>query len=220
MTASYDINGRPLVPQAERPFIPDSEIETVQETVWYNPTDKDCILDLYVGTKPRYSAAQREALRRYTPAQMREYKSGTQRWVIRKGQERGIPIEFDYAIQATICQEPDCTSPNKMYCRDVTHHAAVIGGLGPQLHNRRRQFRPIVHPSLQESQVNAQQAAEELLKARQLQEATDAAMMSAQLQYEKAKRLAEQSTAHASSEPTQAPPPAAQPQQPSKKESK
>jgi hypothetical protein len=146
----YDQHGRPLVPPAERAFIPESDLSSAQETVWYNPTEKDAVLDLYIGVTPCRGEAARRIYRAMGPLQKKEFRTGIRRYVIKAGDRRAIHSDFDQGIQQTNCMEADCIS-RKMYCRDATHHHMVVGGLGPQLINERVQFRPTVHPSLLEA---------------------------------------------------------------------
>jgi len=172
---AYDANGRPLVPPAERPFVPYQDQETVQETVWLNPTDRDAVLDLYVGTKPVYSPVMKDRWKRMSPPQLREARTGLRRFIIRAGDRRSISSDFDQAIQQTVCQEQEC-SAMPMYCRDQTHHKMVIGGLGPQLINERVQHRPTVHPSLIEAYALEQAAQQRAIETLRQKEAADVAM--------------------------------------------
>jgi len=205
----YDSNGRPLVPPAERPFVPYVEQETVQETVWFNPTEKDAVLDLYVGTKPVYSPKMKEELKRLPPAQLRELRTGLRRYIIRAGERRSIPSEFDQGIQQTHCQESDCAS-RPMYCRDMSHHHLVVGGLGPQLINEKVQHRPTVHPSLIEAYALEQEAQKQAMLLLQQNQARDAAMVAAQAQLERAAKLRAEMAANAEKDHAAATPAAQQ----------
>lgn len=182
----YDRNGRPLVPHAEREFIPESELSSAQETVWYNPTDKDAVLDLYVGVTPCRSAAARAIFRQLGPLQKKEFRTGIRRYVIRAGERRAIHADFDQGIQQMVCQEAECVS-RKMYCRDVTHHHMVVGGLGPQLVNERVQFRPTVHPSLLEAAAKEKAALDQARLFLEQKQVAEQSMMVAQATAEQAR---------------------------------
>jgi hypothetical protein len=153
----YSADGRALVPPAEQPWKPAAEQETAQETVWLNPTDKDAVLDLYVGTTPARTQRAREARKALPRPQQRELQTGLRRFIIRAGHRRSISSDFDMAIQQTHCQETECMT-RPMYCRDPSHHKMVIGGFGPQLVNEAVQHRPIVHPALIEAHAREQAA--------------------------------------------------------------
>lgn len=159
----YDSNGRPLVPPAERAFIPVQDLESAQETVWFNPTAKDAKLDLYIGVTPCRSKHAREQFQRLPPLQKKEFRTGIRTYIIRAGERRSIHSDFDQGIQRTECLEPECTS-RRLYCRDVTHHQIVIGGLGPQLVNERVLYRYAVHPSLIEAAAREQAEKDEVDK--------------------------------------------------------
>jgi hypothetical protein len=188
MTQHYDQNYRPLVPPAERAFLPAGEHETAQETVWFNPTDKDAILDLYIGVTPCRSMRAKQQFRAMHPLQKKEFRTGFRRYIIRAGERRSIHSDFDQAIQQTHCMESECTS-RPMYCRDATHHKMVTGGLGPQLVNEAVQFRPIVHPSLIEAAALEKAAEERAKEFLRQKEVAEASMAVAHAEAEKARAL-------------------------------
>lgn len=182
----YDVHGRPLVPPAERAFIPVEDLDSAQETVWFNPTEKDCVLDLYIGVTPCRSERARQQFRAMSPLQKKEFRTGLRRYIIRAGERRAIHADFDQGIQQTQCLEPECTS-HKLYCRDATHHHMVVGGLGPQLVNERVQFRPTVHPSLIEAAAKEKAALEQARIFLEQKQVAEQSMMVAQAKAEEAK---------------------------------
>src|ERR1700687_3758306 len=88
-----------LVPMAHREFEPDEFVETHQETIWYNPLDRDYVLPLYVGTK---------AMGTRHPPRNAEERTGIRRYTIKSKQRRALPAEFDIAIQHLQCTEFGC----------------------------------------------------------------------------------------------------------------
>lgn len=191
----YDGNGRPLVPQAERAFIPVHELESVTETVWFNPTEKDCVLELYIGVTPCHSEVARRKFRALPRLQKKEFKTGLRTYIIRAGERRAIHADFDQGIQQTHCQEPDCEAPQRMYCKDPTHHKMVTGGLGPQLINERVQYRPTVHPSLLEAAAMEKEALQKAQEFMNQKAAADAALLVAQAEAAKAREMQEKQAA-------------------------
>lgn len=179
---SLDQASRPLVPPAERPFIPFDQQETVQETIWYNPTERDVLLKLHVGAKPVYSDSQKARFREVrlkNPLQYKEWRSGERTLIIPARSERAISADFDQAIQQTQCLEPECVG-FRLYCRDRSHHKQVMGGLGPQLINRNCQYRPLVHPSLIEANALEEENKRKAYEALLAKQAADTAMILAQ----------------------------------------
>lgn len=176
---SLDLQGKELVPPAERPFVAFDFQETVQETVWFNPTDKDYVLDLHIGTRPIYTQAQRDRLKQMTPGQKREFLTGKRRFVIPAKSKRAISSDFDQGIQQTECLEPECYA-QRLYCRDATHHKQIMGGLGPHLVNMSVQHRPVVHPSLIEANANNEATKQKAYEALLAKQAADTALAIAQ----------------------------------------
>lgn len=163
-------SGRPLVPPADREFIPSHELETAQETIWFNPTDKPVVLKLYIGVTPCRSQAAKRQFRSMSPMQQREFRTGIRTFIIPPGSRRSLHSDFDMGVQQYVCLEQECVN-NKLYCRDRTHHKMVVGGYGPQLVNESVQHRPQVHPSLNEAaalEKASREAAEQLLRERDL----------------------------------------------------
>ena len=180
MVDSLDLSG--LVPPAERPFVPFDQQETVQETVWFNPTERDVMLKLPVGTKPVYTESAKARIREMrtrSPLQYKEWKSGERTVIIPKGTKRAISSDFDQAIQQTQCLEVECTAW-RLYCRDRTHHKQVMGGLGPQLVNTTCQHRPVTHPSLIPELQMAEAAKTKAYEAVLAKQAADTALVLAQ----------------------------------------
>jgi hypothetical protein len=100
-------------------------------TEWYNPTDQDVVLELHVGTDPK-NLVWLKAYRESTAAKRLEMKSGNRIMIVKAGQTRMVPAEFDLAIQRTHCLHPQCTA-KKDLCKDLDHPRVVAGGLAPQL---------------------------------------------------------------------------------------
>src|SRR5579875_1528767 len=148
-----------LVPLAERP---NYEPEDPRETVWYNPQEQDQVLELYVGQPTPIFGGDPSRRPRLRPDERR----GVRTYVIRAGQRRAIPSEFDYAIQQTMCKETECAG-RPLYCQDRSHRKVIMGGLGPRLINEGMQHRPVLHPALDaemaaynEAMATAQKAAD------------------------------------------------------------
>jgi hypothetical protein len=192
--SQQDLQGRELVPPAERPFVPFDFQETVQETVWFNPTDNDAVLDLHIGTRPIYTQAQRDRLKMMTPGQKREFLTGKRRFVIPAKSKRSISSDFDMAIQQTECMEPDCYT-QRLYCRNTEHHKQVMGGMGPHLLNMSVQHRPVVHSSLIESNANEAATKQRAYEALLAKQAADTALAIAQAKVLEAEALAKSNEA-------------------------
>lgn len=105
-----------------------------QDTIWHNPTKRDVVLPIWVGTShligKKFKPGPDGKVRRPT---------GIRRYVVPAGGERAIPAEFDRGIQEI---------------RD----GMIVGGLGPQLVRKGVQDPPRIHPALDE--VAARQKAE------------------------------------------------------------
>jgi hypothetical protein len=108
------------------------------DTVWENPTDKDVILPLHVGS------TQTAGLKR-PPTYVERH--GIDKKIVPAHSIVSISSEFDLAIQDTHCNEQECIG-DRRGCRSTTHNKTVVGGLGPQLINRGMEVRPNVHTAL------------------------------------------------------------------------
>lgn len=155
-----------LVPQANRLLEPTEHQDSSEETIWHNPTNRDAILDVYIetpkpGKKPRSWSEQ----------------TGKRRYVIKAGETRALPSEFDRAIQHFECTETECLA-RKFDCRDHTHARVIVGGLGPQLACKGTQRRPMapaaLHPALDDVEARKKALQEERFQAYQRQEANAA----------------------------------------------
>lgn len=149
------ILGRPqtkdLVPIAERPYGPADVEETVEETIWVNPSDADVVLDLYVGIPQVIRKPSKTG-----KALTWEQRTGKRRYIIRAHSERSIPSEFDMAIQHHQCQEGEC-SQAPFSCKNKKHRRMIVGGLAPhQLIMKGMQHRPAVSQSLDDTYAEAQ----------------------------------------------------------------
>lgn len=156
MTTNYD-----FIPPADTPHTHhESVIRDEHDTVWENPLATDVKLHLHIGTTPVYGAPENRR-----PLSM-EQRTGIRTYVIPAKSSRAIPVEFDKAIQDTICSDPMCMAP-KYKCRDKSHPRTIVGGLGPYLINRGAQVRPKLHPSLDSLQADKRAAEEAAIKALQ-----------------------------------------------------
>jgi len=175
-------------PQADQPFAAPAEyLETSRETIWFNPTDKDCVLDVHIGTTPCYSKAAQEAWRRMRPEQKWEARTGRRRYVIKAGQTKAIPRDFDLEIQQTQCLETSCLQ-RPLYCTDPSHHRIVVAGLGPQLVNRGWQEVPRLHPSLDTRAAQTEQAMQAAAQATVAHQKAAMDLANANLQLEVAQK--------------------------------
>lgn len=133
---------KPMVPLADRlHHNPEDYRETAQETVWFNPENEDAVIDVYVGCTPQYGPRDRR------PRLTRETRTGFRTYVVKAGEERAIPSEFDQAIQTLRCEEPGCIS-RPFYCKDHTHRKTIFAGLATKLIHRGMQHRPKLHYAL------------------------------------------------------------------------
>jgi hypothetical protein len=119
--------------------------EETRNTLWENPTDRDVVMDLHVGTMPLYGSGPRPTL--HPSGATREQRLGVKQFVVKAGKTREIPSEFDVGVQHRECMSPECTS-KKLYCANKSHPSNIVGGLGPQLINRGMKVRPRLHPAL------------------------------------------------------------------------
>jgi hypothetical protein len=151
MSEQNILGTKDLVPIAERPFGPVDTEETVEETVWYNPTDHDVVLDLYVGIQPN--------LKRFVLSGRKltwEQRTGKRRYIIKAKTHRAIPSEFDQGIQQMQCMEAE-HSQRPFDCRDRTHRKMIVGGLAPHsLVKGGMQHRPVVSQALVDSYAKEQ----------------------------------------------------------------
>jgi hypothetical protein len=179
-----------LVPLAQRDFSPSDFIETQQETVWYNPLDRDYVLDLHVGTKPMGPKL---------PPRNHEQKHGTRRYTIRAKDRRAIPAEFDIAIQHLQCQEYGCNMRSH-HCRNPKHSRVIVGGLGPHLYNLGIQNRPVMAASLNEAEAEQKIAVETAMKAMLQTQAAENAMVISQARMKETTQKAEAARAKSEAE--------------------
>jgi hypothetical protein len=150
----------PFIPLAEMAFDP-SQVQTVShETIWANETDRDITLQLHIGTNPVFSERARAIWLSGSPNEMRERRKGLRYYTIKAKTQAAIPNEFDNAIQATRCVDPDCGKG--VYCRNRSHNRIIVGGLCPQgLRNCGWQHRPTLLPALD----TARQTKDEAMRA-------------------------------------------------------
>lgn len=160
MSAHPSVDDLDLVPPAEQPHAAHTAYpDQVRDTIWENATDKDVVLDLHVGTTPIYGDE------RNRPKLSREQRTGLRQFVIPAKSKRSIPSEFDQAIQQTHCQHPDC-SGRKAFCRDRSHPAQIVGGIGPQLKNLTTRVRPVLAPALDALRAEKAEAHERAARAK------------------------------------------------------
>ena len=157
-----------LIPLANRPHQVASPRETVQETVWYNATDRDICLELYVGrgaTLPNPKHLGRQLTK--------DEKNATVTYVIEAKRARTIPSEFDAAIQRTQCLEAEC-SQRPLACKDQTHRWLIVGGLAPDgLQRRGLQHRPVLASGLDDSLARENAAKDKAINAMVTRSASD-----------------------------------------------
>lgn len=152
------------IPQATRVFPPMEHEDSSDETVWYNPTEKDAILDLYVATPQ-----MRVAGRRVVPPRNWEEKTGMRRYVIKAKTMRTLPSDFDRAIQQTQCKEVECLG-RAFDCKAHDHHKEIVGGLGTQLLNKGTLRNRTTPPHTLSSSLDDVAAREKALKLQRFQE--------------------------------------------------
>jgi hypothetical protein len=155
------------VPLAERTEPVLHEMETVTESVWFNPQKRDQILDMYIGINQRIGR----------PPRNNEERTGIRRYIIRAGEKRALPVEFDIGIQQTQCYEPGCNSrPNQ--CKDGNHQHAIIGGQAPKLVKLGVRQRILI-PALDDLEAARKKAEEDSIIALHRQVAADQAAAAA-----------------------------------------
>lgn len=123
-------------------------MEPVEETnsIWYNPTPHQQVVDFY-DVNPR---------------------QGT-RYKIPAGGSREIPSRYDFAIQKVLCSDPACRAKQHGFCM-VGHEGQVMGGMAPALIKKGQSraafpLDPALDPSLQEKRsLEAEAAAAALAK--------------------------------------------------------
>ena len=120
--------GEVEIRETEDPLVMEDE---QLDTEWFNPTDVDVVLPVYIGTDPK-GQLWRRAFAAASPARRLEMSSGTRTFIVKAGQTRMIPSEFDLAIQRTHCLHPQCGA-KKDACKNLDHPRVVIAGLAPQL---------------------------------------------------------------------------------------
>jgi hypothetical protein len=133
------------IPAAPEPFAQERSPDWHAFTIWENPTDRDCVLDLHVGTSPVFGPA--EVRKAVCASWGKVEKTGHRRFVVPAKSMVRIPSEFDQGIQQTHCLETECTS-RKAICRNPSHRMQIVGGYGPQLVNKRKINLREVSPAL------------------------------------------------------------------------
>jgi hypothetical protein len=143
MTQPSEMFESALVPRGEEL---DEEAATLgaysQETIWENPTDRDIILDLHVGSQVPPKGVK----------PTRRQQTGIRQILIKAHSKASISNEFDIAIQHVQCHEHECAG-NPMHCRKQGHRKQIVGGLGIHLKNLGEQRRPLLHPSLDDKRA-------------------------------------------------------------------
>jgi hypothetical protein len=165
-------------------YIEDDQINTE----WFNPTKEDVILALHIGTDPKNLIWLR-AFREASPAKRAEMRTGTRIIIVKAGQTKMIPAEFDLAIQRTHCLHPEC-SAKKDSCKNLDHPRVVASGLAPQLTCKRWHKVPSLAANLDQARAQAEEA------RKQLSDAT-ADKMTAEVATANARRLMEAAQASA-----------------------
>jgi hypothetical protein len=115
-------------------------------TEWHNPTDRDVVVEVHVGTDAK-NALWRKWFNAAPPAKRQEMMTGLRVFVIKANSTRMIPSEYDLAIQRTQCIHPQCHKKRDQ-CRNVDHPRVVVSGLAPQLVCRRWEKVPSLHQNL------------------------------------------------------------------------
>ena len=157
-------------------------------TEWYNPTKEDVVLEVHIGTDPK-NAIWRKAFLESSAAKRQEMKSGNRIFIVKAGQTRMIPSEYDLAIQRTHCLHPQCNA-KKDACRDLDHPRVVIAGLGPQLVCKTWHKVPSLSANLDQARSQAEAATSALMVASKQK-------VDAELETENARRLLEEAKAAA-----------------------
>lgn len=132
-------------------------------TEWYNPTSTDVVLEIYVGTDPK-NHLWRKAFLEASQVKRLEMKSGNKIFIVKAGQTREIPAEYDLAIQRTHCLHPQCTA-KKDACKDLDHPRVVASGLAPQLVCKKWRRVPSLAANLDMARAQAEQALKQLAES-------------------------------------------------------
>lgn len=179
-----------LIPMADQPHVGTEYPDEVRDTVWENPTERDAVLDLHVGTSPILGGNddfRKSIVSRWS----REQRTGLRQFVIRRARrnppagEAGhdpsrpvgdliptrarIPSEFDQGIQQTACLEPECSS-RRTLCRNADHRKEIVGGYGPQLINLGARVRPRLASTLDTIMADKKLAEDRAILAAQAEE--------------------------------------------------
>ena len=163
-------------------YIEDDQLNTE----WYNPTSQDVVLEIHIGTDPK-NAAWRKAYLEASPARRLEMKSGNRIYVIKAGQIKMVPSDYDLAVQRTHCLHPACTS-KKDACKDLDHPRVVSAGLAPQLICKRWHRVPGLAANLDMAKAQAEQAMTAMAKANVEKLAADMEVQGARKLLEEAQR--------------------------------
>jgi hypothetical protein len=173
---------QPLIPLADRPLAGPEYEDSQQQTIWHNPTDKPVILNLHFETpKPG------------RPPRNWEEKNGMHRYVIKPGETKAIPSMFDMGIQHTQCFHLECLH-RPFACRSTEegHEKAIVGGFGPQLHNRGTQKMPIkpgfiqIAPALDDALARQHAAEQEEFRQWQQKKMAEERALAARAEQERA----------------------------------
>lgn len=132
-------------------------------TEWFNPSSEDVVLELHVGTDPK-NMVWLKAYREASVAKRLEMKSGNRIMIVKAGQSKMIPAEFDLAIQRTNCLHPQCTAKRDL-CKDLDHPRVVSGGLAPQLLCKRWHRVPSLAANLDIARAQADEAMRQVASA-------------------------------------------------------
>lgn len=154
-----------------------------RQTEWFNPTDRDVVLQIHIGTDPK-NALWRQAFLQASPARRLEMKSGLRVLIVKAGQSKWIDSEYDYAIQRTRCFHPQCQSKRET-CRDMEHPRVVVSGLAPQLVCKRWKSAPRLEANLDQARAEAEAATQQLGVA-------EAKKLAAEIEAREARKLLEE----------------------------
>jgi hypothetical protein len=152
-------------------------------TEWFNPTDRQVILQIHVGTDPK-NAMWRQAFNAASPAKRLEMKSGVRIIIVKPGETKSIDSEYDLAIQRTRCLHPQC-SAKRDACKDIDHPRVVTSGLAPQLICKRWKKVPRLDANLDQARAQTEAAIANMAIAQTKQ-------MAAELEVQEGRRLLEE----------------------------
>lgn len=181
-----------LVPNAQRLDEPSEDQELRRDTIWFNPTDKDVLLELYVG-----NPVPRKQGDRYVPPKTYEQRTGCRKYVIKAHATAALDKDFDRAVQHTECLNPLCVGrPVMCTNRGEDHPKRIVGGLGPQLVNLGERVRPVLAPALDDVEARRKAAEEAEYRAYQAKQASAAALDAANAEKQRVDRELAERRAH------------------------